>query len=67
MERKTIPRNEKGQFIWIPKDMETFTQKVVDELCEKYPDIDLFELEFLFHRKISYAMSTRLLMEAITK
>lgn len=41
--------------------------KVVDELCEIYPDIDLFELEFLFHKEISYAMSTRLLREATTK
>lgn len=67
MKRKTIPRNEKGQFVWTPKDIESFTQKVVDELCEIYPDIDLFELEFLFHKEISYVMSTRLLREAITK
>lgn len=67
MKRRTIPRNEKGQFICEPKDMEMFTQRVVDELCDKYSDIDLLELELLFHKEISYAMSTRLLREATTK
>jgi hypothetical protein len=60
MERKTIERVN-GRFAKSLEGMDDFAKKVVKELCEKYPDIDFFDLEFSFKRAFNFAMSLELL------
>lgn len=61
--RSIISRTENGQFVSYPEGIDEFVENVVHELCEKYQTVDLFDLEFCFHRKFAFAMSTELLRE----
>lgn len=61
--RSTIPRTEKGQFKSHPEGLDNFAKDVAHELCKKYPEVDLFDLEFIFNRQFAFAMSMELLKE----
>ena len=60
MERKTIERKN-GQMSKPLEGMAEFAEMVAKELCEKYPDVDFFDLEFMFKREFNHQMSLQVL------
>ena len=61
MERKIIARTNQGQYVNFPKDIDKFAKKVAEELCEKYPDVDFFDLEHIFDGQFHFAMAMELM------
>lgn len=61
MARQIIPRTDKGQYEYHPNGIEDFAKRVAKELCETYPNIDMFDLELIFNRQFTFAMTMELL------
>ena len=61
MERKPIERTKQGQYVKHLEGMREFTEKVAKELCERYPDVDFFDMQIMFERDFNFAMSMELL------
>ena len=40
-----------------------FCEKVAEDLCAAYPDIDILDLENIFHRNFTYKLSMQLMKE----
>lgn len=60
--RKPFERSITGQYLTELEDMNKIASKVAKELCEKYPDVDIIDIEFLFERAFTHAMT----MEELT-
>ena len=58
--RKPIKR-ERGQYTEIPEGLYEFAEKVANELCEKFPDIDILDLETVFTDKFRLTLRMNLL------
>ncbi len=61
MDRKIIARTNQGQYVNYPEDIGEFAKKVAEELCKKYPDVDLFDLQFIFNGEFQLAMAVELI------
>ena len=61
-QRKTIERVN-GRMKERPKDISKFVERVVNELCDEYPDIDFFDLYYAFQAGFMYHLSGRMLKE----
>ncbi len=62
-ERKTIERIN-GRMKKRPKDIDKFVERVVNELCDEYPDIDLFDLCYAFQAQFMFQLSLRMVKES---
>lgn len=60
MERKTIERVN-GRFAKRLEGIDDFAKKVAKELCEKYPDVDFFDIKYSFDTAFNFAMSMEIL------
>ena len=60
MERKTIERVN-GRFVKRLEGISDFAEKVAKELCEKYPDVDFFDIKYSFDTAFNHAMSMEIL------
>lgn len=59
--RKPFERSITGQYITELKDMDKIAANVAEELCKKYPDVDIIDIEFLFERAFTHAMTMEML------
>ena len=59
--RKPIERTNRGQYVEYPDRIEEFARNVAEELCKKYPDVDILDLEFIFEKQFSFGMSLEML------
>lgn len=64
MERRPIERTKKGQYVKHLEGMREFAEKVAKELCEKYPDVDFFDMRIMFENDFNFAMSMELVKYA---
>lgn len=62
MARQPIPRIN-GQYESYPKGIEQFVEKTADKLCEKYPNVDIIDLEFIFSRIFAHKMTMNMLRD----
>ena len=46
------------------KGIDEFCEKVAEDLCAKYPDIDILDLENIFRRVFGYKLSLLLMKES---
>lgn len=60
MERKTIERVN-GQMKTHLEGITEFAMIVAKDLCEKYPEVDFFDLECMFKREFDFQMSLQVL------
>lgn len=60
MERKTIERVN-GRFAKKLEGIGDFAEKVAKELCERYPDVDFFDIKYSFDTAFNFAMSMEIL------
>ncbi len=66
MNNRTPLKRENGRYVDCPKGIEEFAEEVVKNMSEKYPDIDLIDLEFIFSKQLSFQFSRKLLEELTT-
>lgn len=55
--RKPFERTIAGQYKTKLEGMDKFAENVAKELCEKYPDVDLIDIEFMFEKTFAFAMA----------
>lgn len=55
--RKPFERTIAGQYKTKLKGIDKIAENVAKELCEKYPDVDIIDIEFMFEREFRFAMS----------
>lgn len=65
-DRKPIERI-KGKYINAPevREIDDFALEVANELCDRFPNIDILDLENLFNRYFRFYLSRRLGIESI--
>lgn len=61
-DRKPVER-VKGRYVNIP-EVDSFALEVANELCDRFPDIDILDLENLFNRHFRFYVSRRLGIES---
>lgn len=59
-ERRTS--KTKGGYFNIP-NLDNYAEEVAKELCKRYPDIDIWELDYLFCHKLSYSLAIESMIE----
>lgn len=64
MARETIKRIN-GRLEKRPRGIDEFAKEVANALCDKYPDIDIFDLKYCFDNSFNYEISCRLGEESI--
>lgn len=65
-DRKPIERI-KGKYMHVPEvsEIDDFALKAANELCDRFPNIDILDLENLFNKFFRFYVSRRLGIESI--
>ena len=61
MARKPMERTARGQFRNGLKGLDEYADKVAKELCEKYPDVDIIDIEILFMKRFEFSMAREMI------
>lgn len=63
LQRKPMERVN-GRYKDKLEGMDEFCEKVVKDLCAKYPEVDILDLENIFRRVFGYKLSLQLMRES---
>ena len=67
MARQIIKRMPDGRLEKRPDDIDEFAKEVVKNLCNKYPDIDFFDLKYCFETSFNFEFTCRMAEESVEK
>ena len=65
MTRQIIKRMDDGRLEKIPEGIDEFAREVANKLCDKYPNIDFFDLKYCFESTFNYEFTCRIAEESV--
>ena len=58
--RKPLDRTSKGKYATVPESLDDYVERIANDYCNMFPDIDIIDLHYLFQSKFGFYMMRRL-------
>ena len=58
--RTPLKRTPKGRYATVPESIDAYVERIADDYCDMFPDIDIIDLHYLFQSKLGFYMMRRL-------
>ena len=62
--REPLKRTPQGKYVSYPDGIEKYSEIVADELCSMFPDVDIIDLDYIFHKQLSFRLMRNLAKES---